>query len=264
MKKKTGVFSWFGYFDDYQKRIELIKEAGFDGLMLWWEDDVGQWPYGRRQMVTMAKDCGLEIFNTHIANIHEDFLWSEDTALREKHLFLIRDTICEIAEEGIDNLVIHLCESDDIPSPGKYLFKSIEYLIPFAREHKVTLSIENTWRDDYLEAVWQEFPEDCLGFCFDSSHANLRRHFGLLAKHYDKLTALHLSDNDGLGDRHWLPFDGEIDFASLVTPYLKRTDIPYTMELISNREKYPDAKTFLLEAKQRIDRLLALEDTVSL
>ena len=262
MKKKTGVFSWCGYFSDFSQRLEWINEAGFDGLMLWWEDDEGPCPYSRREMVRMTREAGLEVFNVHIANIHEDFLWSDDCALREKHLFLIRDTICEIAEEGIFNLVIHLCESDEVPPPGKSLLKSVEYLIPFAEEQKVTLSIENTWRSDYLEAVWEAFPDAGLGFCFDSSHANLRGQFDLLAKHYDKLTALHLCDNDGVKDRHWVPFDGEIDFASRVTPYLKKTDVPYTMELVCDKEKYPEEAAFLKVAKERTDRLLALEDMV--
>lgn len=262
MKKKTGVFSWYGYFSDFRQRLEYIKAAGFDGLMLWWEDDEGPWPYNRRKMVQMTRDMGLEIFNVHIADIDHEFLWHEDRALREKHLFLIRDTICEMAEEGLDNLVIHLCESGDVPPPGKELLNSIEYLIPFAQEHKVTLSVENTWRADYLEAVWQAFPDAGLGFCFDSSHAKLRDQFDLIRNHHQKLTALHLSDNDGVMDRHWLPFDGIIDYATLVSPYLKQTDVPYTMELISNKEKYPEEGLFLKEAKKRIDRLLALEDEV--
>ena len=260
MKKKTGIFSWYGYYNDYAERLERIRNAGFDGLMLWWEDDMGEAPYHRREMAAMARRAGLDIFNAHIANIHENFIWCDDRALREKHLFLIRDTILEIAEEGIFNLVIHLCESDDVPPPGKTLLNSVEYLLPFAEDNKVTLSMENTWRSDYLEAVWESFPGvACLGFCFDSSHANLRRQFDLLADHYDKLTALHLSDNDGAKDRHWPPFDGEIDYKTLVTPYLRETDVPYTMELVADRERYPEEEGFLAVAAERITRLLDLE-----
>ena len=258
--KKTGIFSWYGYFNDFCCRVENIKEAGFDGLMLWWEDDAGDWPHSRWEMVELTRKLGLEIFNTHIANIHEDFLWSDDDSIREKHLFLIRDTIEEISEVGLDNLVIHLCESGDVPPPGDSLFHSIEYLIPFAQKHKVTLSLENTWRSDYLEAVWQRYPHEGLGFCFDTSHANLRHQFDLLKDHYDILTALHISDNDGLQDRHWPPFDGIIDYEKLVTPYLRKTDVPYTMELIADRKRYPDEQAFLKLAKERIDRLLALEN----
>jgi sugar phosphate isomerase/epimerase len=158
--------------------------------------------------------------------------------------------------------VIHLCESDLVPSPGKTLFNSVEYLLPYAKANQVTLSLENTWREDYLTAVWNAFPDEGLGFCFDSSHANLRGQFNLLKDHYDKLTDLHLSDNDGIKDRHWLPFDGVIDYQTLVSPYLAKTAIPYTMELISDREKYPDERGYLKEAKMRLDRLLSLEEVL--
>lgn len=257
--KKTGVFSWCGYYSDFARRLEYIRAAGFDGIMLWWEDDLSEWPYTAAQMVAMTRALGLEVFNAHIANIHENLIWSEDRVTREKHLFLIRDTIEEIAEEGLFNLVIHLCESGEVPPPGKALLSSIEYLLPYAAANKVTLSVENTWRSDYLEAVWAAFPVKEIGFCFDSSHAALRNQFDLLKNHHKKLTALHLSDNDGRFDRHWLPFDGKIDYETRVTPYLKENDVPYTMELISDKTKYPDEAAFLKEAKVRVERLLALE-----
>lgn len=264
MSKKTGIFHWYGYFTEFERRLELIQKAGFDGLMLWWEDEIGTSPHSRRELVRLTREAGLDIFNVHIAGIDNNFIWSEDRSKREKHLFLIRDTICEIADEGLFNLVIHLCESDDVPAPGTHLLRSIEYLLPFAEDNKVTLSLENTWRSDYLETVWEEFRGAGLGFCFDSSHANLRKQFDLLKNHWDKLTALHLSDNDGEMDRHWPPFDGVIDFENLVTPYLKRTDVPYTMELIADTKRYPCEESFLKLAKERIDRLLDLENKIDI
>ncbi len=258
--KKTGVFSWCGYLSDFGRRAEYIKEAGFDGLMLWWEDDTGDWPYTKKQMVEIARDLELEIFNSHIANIHENFIWSENRAQREKHLVTIRDTIEEIADQGIFNLVIHLCESDEVPPPGKALFDSIEYILPYAQANQVTLSLENTWRSDYLTAVWDAFPREGLGFCFDTSHAQLRDQFDLLKDHHHKLTALHLSDNDGEKDRHWLPFDGVIDFKTQVSPYLSKTTVPYTMELVSDKQKYPDERAYLREARRRLERLMSMEE----
>ena len=101
-----------------------------------------------------------------------------------------------------------------------------------------------------------------IGIDIDNTLSSLDVVLEAMAKHYDKLTALHLSDNDGVKDRHWVPFDGEIDFASRVTPYLKKTDVPYTMELVCDKEKYPEEAAFLKVAKERTDRLLALEDMV--
>ena len=254
--RPAGISGWYGYFNDYAERVGKIKEAGLDGIMLWWEDEGGATPHGRREMVSLARETGLEIFNAHVAGTHENMIWCDDRGLREKHLFVIRDTICEIAEEDIFNLVIHLCESEDIPAPGLSLLKSIEYLLPFAEANRVTLSLENTWRADYLECVWDAFPGvKELGFCFDSSHAKLRGHFELLRDHFQILTALHLSDNDGREDRHWLPFDGEIDFEEKVFPYLLKTDVPLTMELIAPRKRYPKEAIFLREAKLRADKI---------
>lgn len=104
--------------------------------------------------------------------------------------------------------------------------------------------------------MWNAFP--CvkeLGFCYDTSHTNLRDQFYLLKKYNHLLSALHISDNDGAADRHWLPFDGEIDFAEKVLPHLKGTDAPFTMELFSDLKKYPDEQEFLYPAHQCITKL---------
>jgi sugar phosphate isomerase/epimerase len=76
-----------------------------------------------------------------------------------------------------------------------------------------------------------------------------------LEKYNHLLSALHISDNDGAADRHWLPFDGDIDFAEKVLPHLKGKDIPFTMELFSDLKKYPDEQEFLCLAHQRITKL---------
>lgn len=258
MGEETGIFSWYGYFNDYNKRIEMIKNAGFDGIMIWWEDEDCQWPVTCGEMVERARSMDLKVFNVHMSGSGEDpGLCLEDEALHEKYLEPIRRTIREMAEYDLHNLVVHLCERGNVPEPNKNLLKCIESLIPVAQECNTVLSLENTWRSDYLEAVWQEFPVKELGFCLDTSHANLRDHFYLMEKYNHLLSAYHLSDNDNMEDRHWLPFDGEIDFSKIV-PFIKDRNIPYTLEVIANKKVYPDEQEFLFEAKKRVDKLIAL------
>ena len=36
---KKGIYSWFGYPLPFIERIKLIKETGFESVMLWWGDD---------------------------------------------------------------------------------------------------------------------------------------------------------------------------------------------------------------------------------
>lgn len=258
--KKTGVFAWYGYYTDYNKRIENIKQAGFDGVMLWWEDETGDWPISRFEMLDRAKQLDLEIFNFHMAAINDNDIWNTSIRVRESYLKPICRTMEEMADLGYFNLVMHLCERGDVPDPNVELLRSIEYLLPYAEDNHITLSLENTWRADYPEYVWNAFPGVAeLGFCFDTSHANLKDQFYLLTKYIHLLTALHISDNDGSADQHRPPFDGNINFSQKVTPYLIGNDIPYTMELIADQQRYPEETTFLNTAHERVLRLLALE-----
>ncbi|MEG0874264.1 MAG: TIM barrel protein [Clostridiales bacterium] len=259
MSEQTGIFSWYGFFTDFNQRIELIKETGFDGIMIWWEDEVCSWPITCSEMVKNTRAMDLDIFNIHMSGCDDNAIWSEDNLKRKKHLEPICRTIEEMADYNLHNLVLHLCEKGEVPAPNKSLLKSIEALIPVAQANNTVLSLENTWRSDYLEAVWAEFPVKELGFCFDTSHANLRDEFYLLEKYNKLLSAYHLSDNDGIKDRHWLPFDGEIDFTKII-PLIKNRNIPYTMELIANTEIYKNEKEFLVEAKNRIDQLITMSE----
>ena len=254
--KEKGIFAWYGYFNDYRSRVEKIKTAGFDGLMLWWEDEIGDWPISRFEMARRAEEAELKVFNIHMARIDDNAIWNSDRSTREHHLKSFYQTIEEIAALGYHNLVMHLCERGDVPAPGIDLLHSMEALLPVAEANKMTLSLENTWRADYLEYVWQAFPGvKELGFCFDSSHANLKDQFYLLENHGGRLSALHLSDNDGSADQHRLPFDGEIDFENKVLPFLTDNDVPFTMELIADRKQYPDEEKFLRIAYRRITEL---------
>jgi sugar phosphate isomerase/epimerase len=60
---------------------------------------------------------------------------------------------------------------------------------------------------------------EALGICFDSSHANVTGLNMSQAIHEcgDRLLATHISDNDGSGDQHKMPFGGNIGWRCLVS-----------------------------------------------
>lgn len=39
---QLSIFSWFGLSIPMVKRFKLIKEAGFDGVLLWWSDEYAE------------------------------------------------------------------------------------------------------------------------------------------------------------------------------------------------------------------------------
>jgi len=88
----------------------------------------------------------------------------------------------------------------------------------------VKLAIENTAGDAYgakpeeLRGLIEAVGSPMLCVCFDSSHANYQ---GLEADDFlgrlrELVAVTHLSDNDGSGDQHRLPFDGTVRWYALV------------------------------------------------
>lgn len=61
------------------------------------------------------------------------------------------------------------------------------------------------------------FKSPSAGFCYDSCHhANYAPQFGLLEKYGNRLAALHLHDNGGKNNQHRLPFDGKVNWETVI------------------------------------------------
>lgn len=58
-----SIYDWFGYEMPIAERYSLIKQAGFDGVLLWWSDGFGRGDY--RSGVELARKAGLYIENIH-------------------------------------------------------------------------------------------------------------------------------------------------------------------------------------------------------
>ncbi|MDD2392172.1 MAG: hypothetical protein PHU94_04490, partial [Bacilli bacterium] len=63
---KTGIFHWFGYIQPFEERIQLIKEARFNYVMLWWDDEVYPEFIHRKNLIKIVNDNGLKLDNVHL------------------------------------------------------------------------------------------------------------------------------------------------------------------------------------------------------
>lgn len=172
-------------------------------------------------------DAGIEISQTHgpWRWPPQDFT-EEDRAERlEKMIKSVRGT----AILGCPYMVIHpimpFGDNAD-PDPARLWDMNYEFMHKLAdagQEYGVTICYENM----PMTALSISTPEAILRFvktldhpnfkvCLDTGHCAV---FGLsvgeavrlLGKDY--LRVLHVHDNDGRGDFHWLPFTGVIDWA---------------------------------------------------
>jgi len=104
------------------------------------------------------------------------------------------------------------------------LVASLSGLTPVCAETGVRLAVENMVPPEFgvhpseLVELAEAVDPAQIGICFDSSHANMsklltREAVVACGKH---LFCLHLSDNDGSGDQHRVPYEGTVDWPGLI------------------------------------------------
>ncbi len=143
-----------------------------------------------------------------------------------------RETVAEhagflrrLAAFGVKTYTLHL-GLEETADPWTPVRRSVEELLPVAREHGIVLALENgsepRLRLEQLVALADEFDCPEVGFCFDTGHAHcysggVEPTLELMAR---RIVTLHVHDNYGSFDDHNPPGGGTIDWKK-VAPLLK-------------------------------------------
>jgi len=253
-----SIYDWFGYDISLKERYRMIREAGFDGVMLWWSDYLNKHDY--RSAPEVARKAGLWVENIHAPFQIQDDIWLNSLAgkyAEECYLQYIGDC----AEFEIPTIVIHLPDDD---KPYNALgINRIHTLAERAGTLGVNIAFENLHNLSNLEYVLEKVNTPNVGFCYDCSH---HFHFyptvDLLAKFGSRLMALHLhdyDDADGVYRTHRLPFDGVIEWANAMEWILQSGYQGSTaIEAMNWEYEKFSIEQFLHEAYQRAKRLEAL------
>lgn len=212
-----GIYDCFGYgpgFDvPFEERYRLIKNAGFDCVMLWWSDRFGRGA-GYQKDVQLARDAGLYIENIH-APVHEQNGLSMDNSEGESVFQCYLQCVKDCFDYEIPTMVIHL-PNDKYPinSLGK---ERLMRIIGEAETYHIRIAFENLDNIQNLALTLNSFPSKNVGFCYDSCHhVNYSYADDLLERYGSRLLALHLQDNGGKHNQHQLPFDGNIDWTTVM------------------------------------------------
>ncbi|MCO5388225.1 sugar phosphate isomerase/epimerase family protein [Desulfosporosinus sp.] len=249
-----GIFSWFGYVLPFQERIRLIKEAGFASTSIWWEDEDTPWPMKKESMPQLVRDMGIFVENIHVPFNESGALWSEQKSVRTNIIKSHLNWLNACADHQIPIMVMHLTEQGNHPAPNRSGLESMLELVKVAEGLGVKIAIENTLRSDNVPYILERIDSKYLGFCYDSSHYNLtdKLDFHLLDRYGGRLMSTHLSDNDGLKDRHWLPGQGIIDWTKVANHFPTSYRGCLTLEAYATKEEREDSpQNFLEKAYQR-------------
>lgn len=255
-----GIFSWYGFVLPFEERIAQIRAAGFEATTLWWEDEGPPYPVKKSDMPRLVREAGLCLENLHAPFNDSDALWSEDEGARQAVVCQHLDWLLDCAKHQVPVLVMHQNNRPGSVASRAQGLKSFETLVRFAEDHGVRIALENTRHNERLRWILEMVPSEALGLCFDSSHHLLTDpgHFQLLEDFGHRLLATHLSDNDGIHDRHWLPGHGVLDWSKVSRAFPGTYDGPLTLEVCPTENEWEAApQDFLKLAYQRISAVKA-------
>jgi len=258
-----SIFNWFGYRElTHAEGFRLIKQAGFDGVLLWW----ATMPSGEdhRKQPELARREGLYIENIHANDENANDFW-EDTQNGQTVYEYYLQCIDDCAAFEIPSMVMH-ASNGEAPPASEIGVDRFARLVDKAQRSGVNIALENMRRASQVEQMallLERFDSKHLGFCLDNGHLHARigHDMDLLSCFGHRLMALHLSDNHGARDMHLLPFDGNIDWpvqmrAIASTGYQG----PTTLEVVNEGYQDVPPEEFLSLAFERATKLEQLQN----
>lgn len=219
--------------------IDAIAWAGFHAIDInlhQFKDELaeGDWRAWAQRCKEYALSKGLPITQAH-AHMYGSFEFYEYTQEQiDYHAELVRRDIEAAAILGTPWVVVHPDSYLDETwySWKKSMDKNVERFKEYgevAAKHGVGIAIENmidkrslrrfgACTEDLLELLDRLDNKDIFGICWDTGHANMHQINQVKALHDigDRLKAVHINDNDGVYDKHMLPFQGSINWKSIV------------------------------------------------
>lgn len=245
------------------KAVEMIADAGFDAIDLsMFEDDLNAWLYGDdykegiKLAVDIAKSKGVFFNQAHAP--FPSYRVGDEAYNRKIRPMLIRSI--EIAGmAGVKNIVVHPVVFPERQKENN--IKMYNELLPYAKEAGVKIAVENMWGHDYrrnaivpnvcsvaseLADYYDALDPEWFTVCLDIGHIGLVGEYEapfIKTLGHDRLTCLHVHDNDYLHDSHVCPLTmklpwedicnalGDIDYVGDLTLEADNTIkyLPYEM-----------------------------------
>lgn len=249
-----------------KENLNRLRQHGFTHLHLsyaWREPD----PLTPEQIEALQRDLeetGMRVLDVHGCHPKGINLWEEDEEARRKALDLFLHRLHVTHSLGGDAMVYHVpahVEPTDVVI-DRFL-DGLARAEETARALGIKVALENHFllENDRraFSAAFERFSDTYIGFTFDPGHANRSGNMDwLLDNCFDRLTILHLNDNDVVKDRHWLPFqeEGSVDWqralsAIAASPYTK----PLQLEVAWRSDIHETHEEFLADAARRFTKL---------
>lgn len=215
--------------------IDAIQKAGFKNVFIQWYNK--NWNPTQEQQLQYIRKKGLNIIFAHLGYQNINNLWLEgENGDRLVNEYKNDIKICK--ENDIPMVIMHLTSQSIAPKYNEIGLKRLQEIVDYAETLNVTVAFENTKIKGYLDYVIDNIHNKNVGICFDSGHYHAHFDDDLdFAKFKNRIFAVHLHDNDKSDDLHLIPFDGTLNWESVIKNLKENNyDGPITLELCYRNE----------------------------
>ncbi len=225
-----GLHAAFARTLPLPERFVFLREAGFESTALWWEERRPEIRAIRHRAPDLVRAHGLFLDHLHVPYFMCNELWSSNEAERRTAIDLHLSWIADCQRHEIPRMVMHVTRGRSAEQPSPAALDAFRELTAAAEDAGVTVAIENTHCPAYLDFLLQHISSPALTLCFDVAHDRLHSPapLELLRAWASRTSVLHISDTDGRRDWHWLPGDGNTDYAEVAACFPS----PYTGPLM--------------------------------
>lgn len=211
--------------------LEKSRIATFELCpQLFEEDYSGRW---RAEARDRLGSCGKSFPTYHIPFYPADDISSPDNATRENAVRRLLHHLGEAAFFGCGILVVHPSRELAADEPHEIrigqIRRSLQELQPILTAYRMRLALEWLPRHclgnslEELQAMLADTDVNRYGVCLDvnhmmAAHRQLPDYVERLGK---RLFTLHLSDYDGIDEKHWMPGTGVINWRDFLAALIR-------------------------------------------
>ena len=232
---KYPISVWLDYFDELpvEEAIARLAKAGFTHGELSIVHLAQLMEKGAPEAVGKAlRECA----DRHGYTIPQGHLSFSGGLCDDSALERLKPELDMFAAAGIGKAILHTCGGKELSDEEKY-DRWVHYtrkLSEYVEGAGVTICIENMFSiplcstAHQIKQIIRDAGEKNLAICLDTGHLHLcnkqnmpnrQTHRDFILESGDLLQALHIVDNDGIGDTHHMPFSARfgVDWKEVVS-----------------------------------------------
>ena len=249
--------------------LDQIADGGFDTIEIFANRHQVDFdnPEALRSIARAVDRNGL-----YVNSVHAPFYRSIEEIQQGIHLDIgsaneseRRSSVDEIAASFVLGTLFHvdyyILHAPDRPDPDA-LMKSLDELLTLSKELPFKLCMENIpGKTTSLAHIHELMDRHLLpiGICFDTGHSNLSGDVAADIREYGaSFYTAHIHDNDGTNDNHMMPFEGQIDWDSVMDAF-REVDYKWGFMLEVRRNPDTPLDAFLGRCTAVLERFRVLE-----